>query len=470
MFGLQDIFGIGDNRFVVRFARAAADTSPFSSNRIQHVYSNEPTHVHWTNKMKIDTVLFAPGMGAFYYDDQAAIRSGRKQDGFIYVGKPVTNGFASIRMPAGCLSIGLVLSDGSTAWGDMMNVQYSGAGGRDPFFDAGTIQRLCKEIVVPRLLDLPLSSFRGACDKVLAPRENGERLPLSVEYGVSQALLALFSMLGNRTMAETISSEFDCKIVLNPVPIYAQSGDDRYNNVDKMILKNVDILPHGLINATSKFGRDGEIFLDYVEWVANRIQLIGGSEYRPKLHFDLYGMIGLTFGLDPSAIASFIVQAASRAGPFSLHIESPADFGSRQGQIDGFCAILEQLSDRGCGVKIVADEWCNTLSDIKAFADAHAADIMQIKMPDVGSVADSAAAVLYCKDKGAGAYLGGSCTETDCSARTSVHIAISTGADMLLAKPGMGVDEGVSIVGNEQSRLLSSLRYKAGKRHEQLCA
>jgi methylaspartate ammonia-lyase len=322
---------------------------------------------------------------------------------------------------------------------------------------------LCEQVVVPRLLDLPLSSFRGACDCILAPRENGERLPLSVEYGVSQALLALFAMLGNKTMTETISSEFNCKIVLNPVPIYAQSGDDRFNGVDKMILKNVDILPHGLINAASKFGQYGEIFLNYVEWVARRVQTIGGDRYRPKLHFDLYGMIGLTFGLDPTAIASFIARAASRAAPFNLHIESPADFGSRQGQIDGSCAILDQLSARGCDAKVVADEWCNTLSDIKAFADVGAADIVQIKMPDVGSIADSAAAVLYCKGKGTGAYLGGSCSETDTSARTSVHIAIATGADMLLAKPGMGVDEGVSIVGNEQSRILADLRYKARK-------
>jgi len=28
----------------------------------------------------------------------------------------------------------------------------------------------------------------------------------------------------------------------------------------------------------------------------------------------------------------------------------------------------------------------------------------------------------------------------------------------MLAKPGMGVDEGISIVGNEQSRLLATLR------------
>ena len=99
------------------------------------------------------------------------------------------------------------------------------------------------------------------------------------------------------------------------------------------------------------------------------------------------------------------------------------------------------------------DERCNTLEDIELFAEARAAHLIQIKMPDVGSIADSARAVLTCKTHGVGAYIGGSCSETDLSARASVHIAVATQADMMLAKPGMGVDEGMMIVGNEMARV-----------------
>ncbi|MER9083165.1 methylaspartate ammonia-lyase, partial [Mesorhizobium sp. M0895] len=82
--------------------------------------------------MQIKDVLLAPGNGAFFYDDQEAIRSGAIQNGFIYVGEPRTPGFTSIRIPASSLGVGLVLTDDTVVWGDMMNVQYSGAGGRDP--------------------------------------------------------------------------------------------------------------------------------------------------------------------------------------------------------------------------------------------------------------------------------------------------------------------------------------------------
>ncbi|TGU67251.1 methylaspartate ammonia-lyase, partial [Mesorhizobium sp. M1C.F.Ca.ET.144.01.1.1] len=97
-------------------------------------------------------VLLAPGNGAFFYDYQAAIGAGAIQDGFIYVGRPMTTGFTSIRVPASSLSVGLVLSDDTVVWGDMMSVQYSGAGGRDPLFEAAQTADLTSGVVAPRLL------------------------------------------------------------------------------------------------------------------------------------------------------------------------------------------------------------------------------------------------------------------------------------------------------------------------------
>jgi methylaspartate ammonia-lyase len=44
------------------------------------------------------------------------------------------------------------------------------------------------------------------------------------------------------------------------IPMFAQSGEDRYANVDKMIMKNVRALPHGLINSPQLVGKDGETY------------------------------------------------------------------------------------------------------------------------------------------------------------------------------------------------------------------
>ncbi|MER9567299.1 methylaspartate ammonia-lyase [Mesorhizobium sp. M0571] len=412
--------------------------------------------------MQIKDVLLAPGSGAFFYDDQAAIRAGTSQDGFIYLGEPLTPGFTSIRVPASSLSIGLVLVDDTVVWGDMMSVQYSGAGGRNPLFDIKQISDLSARVMVPRLLGVDASRYLDACAKVFEPFEQ-ERLPLALEYGVSQALLRAAAYLQRATMAEIVCAEFDLPLPTCRVPIYCQSGDAREINVDKMILKAVDVLPHGLINSRQKFGVNGQTFMEFVKWVAARTREIGRPNYQPVLHFDVYGWIGQEIGLEPRRIADFICRVAESVPGFTLNVESPADFGSTQAQIENYAEIVSILDDRGSSARIVVDERCNTLEDIRLFAEAKGAHLVQIKTPDVGSIADTARAVLICKQNQVGAYVGGSCTETDLSAQASVHISVATQAAMMLAKPGMGVDEAFSIVGNEQNRLLAILNRRATK-------
>jgi methylaspartate ammonia-lyase len=175
------------------------------------------------------------------------------------------------------------------------------------------------------------------------------------------------------------------------------------------------------------------------------------------LHFDLYGMAGLEFDGDIDGMAGYIAGLAEDLKPFALQIETPFDFRSRDAQIEGFVALRRALELRGSAVRLVADEWCDTLADVREYARHRGAHMLQIKMPDMGSIADSAEAVLHCRASGLAAYLGGSCAETDLSARYSVHVGLATQPEMLLAKPGMGVDEALSIVGNEQARVLAQI-------------
>jgi methylaspartate ammonia-lyase len=128
---------------------------------------------------------------------------------------------------------------------------------------------------------------------------------------------------------------------------------------------------------------------------------------------------------------------------------------SRQAQIEAMKELREYVRFRKMKVQLVADEWANTLDDIHAFIQAGAADMIQVKMPDLGGVHNSVEAVLACQAGGVGAFLGGSCAETDLSARVAAHVALATRPNMIMAKPGMGVDEGVTIVQNEMTRTLA---------------
>lgn len=412
--------------------------------------------------MLIERIITAHALGGFFNDDQQAIRSGAVADGDSYRGTPVTPGFASVRMPARVLSIGVVLTDGYVAWGDAMSVQYAGVGGRDPVFDPVRAEEQVRQVVAPALCGRSAESFVVSAYLVGTLRVEGNLLHAGLQYGLTQALLDAASHAAGSFPAQLIAREFSLSLQAKRVPLYAQSGDNRQANIDRMIQKRVEVLPHGLINNAAKFGAAGERFLELVQWTAERAKTLGGENYRPALYFDLYGMAGRTFGNDVAIIADYLARVARAAGQLAITIESPADFGSEAAQLEGFASLRRVLRSRGIAVRIAVDEWCNTLQDIERFGAHQAADVVQIKMPDLGGVQNSIRAVLACRRTGLGALLGGSCTETDVSARLSAHVATATQPEMMLAKPGMGVDEGIMIVGNEQSRILARLAAERG--------
>lgn len=406
--------------------------------------------------MKIVDIICSKGYTGFYFDDQKAIKSGATNDGFTYVGEVKTKGFSSIRQAGEAISVMLVLEDGQVSLGDCAAVQYSGAGGRDPLFLADDFIPVIENDLKPLLLAQEFKTFNEASDYIENLEVNGTRLHTAIRYGLSQAFLDGFAKSQKCTMAEVIQKEYNLDLPIQRIPIFTQSGDDRYNNVDKMIIKKADVLPHALINnVETKLGKDGSILKDFVIWMRDRILSLGNNEYFPVLHIDVYGTIGLAFDLDNEAMAQYIVDLEKTAAPLKLRIEGPMDVEEKQAQIKALAALTARLEELGSKVELVADEWCNTFEDVKDFVDAKAGHMMQIKTPDLGSVNNIAKAVLYCNERGFGSYVGGTCNETNISAQVTTNVALACGATQVLAKPGMGVDEGYMIVNNEMNRVIA---------------
>ena len=418
--------------------------------------------------MRIADVLAVPVRAGFFFDDQLAIRAGAGHDGFDYTGEPRTPGFRRVRQPGEAVSVLLVLDDGGVEFGDCAAVQYSGAGGRDPLFSADDAVTDVAQVVAPALCGADLGEgFRAWSARVDGlTRPDGGCLPSAVRYGVTQAVLAAVARSRRLTMAEVIRDEYRTGAPLLPVPLYAQSGDDRYGNAEKMILKGVDVLPHGLINNVSeKFGPSGDLLAGYVRWLVGRIgDLAPRPGYRPRIHLDVYGCAGLAFDGDTDAVAAYLARLGRIAEPYDLAIEHPVDAGSRAAQISAYRRLRDRLSALGSGVRVVVDEWCNTLDDVRAFATAGAADVIHVKAPDLGGIGNTVEALLLARDAGLEAFCGGSCTETDRSAQVTAHLAMACEASQVLAKPGMGVDEGLMIVGNEMARTAALVRARQAPR------
>src|SRR4029077_2928001 len=187
--------------------------------------------------------------------------------------------------------------------------------------------------------------------------------------------------LANRcTMAEIVSREYGCEIATAPIAILASCHKEDAQMIDRMILKRVELLPHASFQQVERdIGLEGEKLIAYASGIVERIHQIGDPDYRPRIHLDVYGTIGELFGGDIDAISVYLGELEAAVKPHELLLESFVIAGSRAAQIEAFRTLRSALAQQGSNVKIIVDEWCNTLDDIKAFADAGAADFAQIK-------------------------------------------------------------------------------------------
>lgn len=409
--------------------------------------------------MKIQKVVCSAGKTGFFFDDQKAIKAGAKSDGNFYEGKPVIPGFSSVRQMGESISVMFVLEDGQIAFGDCAAVQYSGAGGRDPLFLAANFIPVIENEIAPLYVGREITTFREMADivdKMVSPT-TGKIYHTAIRYGVTQACLDAVAKSQKKQMCEVIADEYGTEVSDTRIPIFAQTGDDRYMNADKMIMKGVEVLPHALFNhVEEKVGLQGEKVKAYLEWLRDRVSTHQPFEgYHPTFHIDVYGTLGLVFDNDFERIATYIADLGKVVAPFHLRVEGPVDMGEKWAQIDALAAIRRHLEALGSDVEIVADEWCNTLEDIQDFTKAKAGHMAQIKTPDLGGINNTIEAVIYCNQNDMGAYVGGTCNETTRSAQVCAHIAMATQPKQLLAKPGMGVDEGYMNVYNEMSRIIA---------------
>jgi methylaspartate ammonia-lyase len=457
---------------------------------------------------RIARVLAVPATGAGYAEDLAALQAQPLPLGERLTAPALTPGFRAVREVAEAVSIGLVLDSGQVAWGDCVAVSYGGLAGRDPVFRTRHGLAAVQRLVAPALEGRELSSFRELAalvdglgvSRVAAASETpatagsdvadssrrallsapfralraasrsepdpgaeegvlpGDRLHTAVRYGASQALLAAVALDRATTMAEVIAREWGLPLPRQPVPLHAQCGHERQHNAEKMIVRRIASLPHALVDDLAvQVGLDGGELTRYIRWLRDRIAVLGGEDYCPTIHLDLYGALGQIGDGQPGRMLGQIYGWRTAAEPYRLRLECPVLLGSREAQMEAMITLKDYVRMRGLDVQLVADEWANSLEDIKAFVRAGAADLIQVKMPDLGSVHNAVDALLACKGGGVGAFLGGSYAETDLSARVAVHVALAAQADLLMARPGMGVDEAISLAENEMARTLATV-------------
>lgn len=407
-----------------------------------------------TQAQPID-IRFVSGLSGYFHKDLQAVKSSPEYNPLIDNISPVTPGFDNVVQAGEVISILIRLPNGAVAVGDCADVIFSGAASRDPLFIPAEHLPFLENVVRPWLLKRDVSEFRPNAIEVEAPWHalGNKRLHTAVRYGLTQALLSATALVWHCTISEVISREWMVDISTRPIGLLASCHRNDNLQLDRMIMKQVALLPHASFVHVNDIGPKGQTMLDYVHSVSKRVQERGSPDYQPKLHFDVYGTIGDAFAIDE--IPAFLQLVERAAHPYDVLIESPIVAETKEAQLQCLRQLRKSLLARNSRVRIVADEWCNTLQDIREFAEADAVDFVQAKMPDLGSLHNSIDAVIYCRERNIGCCLGGSANETDTSARITSQIALATQPDFILSKPGIGADEGVMILTNEMLRTLA---------------
>jgi methylaspartate ammonia-lyase len=399
---------------------------------------------------KILDIKAVKGQGAYYYEDVTTLQKRSVKESDRWRAKAETPGFTYVREVAEVVSIGIKTQEGIWCWGDCVGVSYSGKSGREGAFRSGNGLQEIEKIVRPFLLNKRLTTYREVMNEVKLLS-----LHPAVHYGISQALLKAVALNHREEMWQTLQREWGIAESVKEVPIQGSSGNNRIVNADKMIINRLAGLPHGQIDdIETQLGFKGEVLLDYVSWLTRRISELGASDYLPVVHLDVHGAIGKIFDNEPKKICEYLQSLEKAAGHYRVRVESVALGRSREETIQLLIAIKHEIQSCGLKIALVADEWANTREDIIEFARQKAVDMVHIKMPDLGGIEETVEAVLALKKQNVETLLGGSCVETDLSARVSVHVALAIQPTAMLAKPGMGIDEAIQIMRNEMNRAL----------------
>jgi methylaspartate ammonia-lyase len=359
--------------------------------------------------MRIKSVICSVGRSGYMHRDLMAMKAGARQDGFVFHGKPLSPGVKKIVEPGTIISVMLELEDGQIAFGDCADVILAGVAGRDPAFYGEEHVDYVRNEIAPLLKGRDVSKFRANADEFDRHRRGGKPMHTAVRYGITQALLHATALSHKKTMAEIIAAEYGSTVSRTPIPILASGHKDDPLQLDRTILKRIDLLPHASFTIVKDHvGLEGEKLLAFAGNVSKRIREIGDADYKPRMHLDVYGTLGELFGMKLEPLADYLGRLQQAAAPYGLLVESPIIAKTQEEQIASFKKLRALLKEKGIAVGLIADEWCNTLEDIKLFADVSASDYVQIKTPDLGGINNTIEAVLYCRSKKMGSSLGAS--------------------------------------------------------------
>ena len=401
---------------------------------------------------RIIKVLTSVSWGSYYFEDLARIRRDLISTSDRYHTPTEHGSYPKVRTPVPAVSMGLVLGNGVVAWGDCVPVSFSGKSGRALPRDPQDLARWMEQTLGPWF------EHRSVVPWIVLEKDflrEFSEIPAFVRYGVSQAMMSAASSASGKPYWQIFAEDLGYQNPTECIKLHGSCGGDWGDTVDRMLARRLEYLPQGQFEFLGhQIGSDGKALNLWIESFKKRAKRF---DYLPTLTLDFHGALDELCEQDLDRVADMIEGIAKTAAPHSCHIESPLTAPDFEGFRKRIFQLKEILGRRGLdapGLRIIADEWANSLSDIKQLVAENGVDGVHIKMPDTGALSECATAVDVIRAEGKFALLGGSCTETMLGARATAHLAVVTKPDAVLVKPGMGFDESFAYLDGEMKRAI----------------
>ena len=399
--------------------------------------------------MRIVDVLASSGVAASYCSDQRAIAQGAPIDGLFVGGEPVLPGFKAPREVPEAICLMVVLEDGQVATGDGSSVVYPGRAGVDPPARAEELIPVVRDVLRPRLVGASLDRFRPLAQEIDGLQVGGRGMHAALRWGISTALLDAVALARRVTKAEVLAEEWGTTLSQRVPPLLAQSGQDWDLSLDRVIMRRIDAFHRATHH--QRMWDDHPRALRLMRDRAAKFAL----GHTLDIQLDLNGFAGRQLDNDAGRIVGLMAEFEAMVEPLRILFASPVEMPDRESQIAKLREIRQAMKAAGLRSELIADYFCASVEDHRAFAEAGAADYHMVHAPTVGSVQGSMDVMLDLRQRGIKPYLAGTGTSTDRSGLAIAHMAVAASPDLALLTPGPGVDTAHSITVNEIQRILT---------------
>lgn len=400
-------------------------------------------------------------------------------------------GLTSAPIPKPMLSVGLVVDQERVFWGECV-------GAAD--FQVKSAATTVEQIVQPRLLGQTLTTFRemsalltGLIETVILtqttvvpepPRPPGpsrrsllrgqwtadlpqptppistsyeveQPIASAIQYGLSQALLAAIAWAQDKNPIQILCDEYGRAQPLTAVPFHAEINPDIPLSLQSISHSPIASIGYSLSGTDPilELGPNGEVLQRFAQQLKEAL-IKTADPQTFAFYFNVRGGYGALRGDNLGQILGMLYELEKASEPFLVRVEDPLLVDGRDEQIKQMATLKSYLRSRRLKLQLVAHAGIKTAADVQAYSERKAVHMLYIDLPQMGSLTESATAVLVAQQQKVGVFLGGSPDETHLAAQSSIQLALALQPTLLLVKPGRLGDAGIASAYNEMKRLL----------------